>query len=218
MKRLSKIIIVFSQLIAFLIITVIPVNAQNTTLYFSPSSTSVELNQSFAITIMINTGGDAVNGVTADFTYPSERLEVVSIDSSTSDFSIQAEEDYSSAGTVYISRAISGGDSLTGTGVVAIVNFRATTAGTSTLAFTDDAIVTSASEDPTNVLGSTETATITSGSGTLPVAGLFDKPVLLFGIAIALLLISIGFVGILQYLKDRKHKLNNSIQNHAENT
>lgn len=174
MKKLSvkfNILLIFIAL--FLTLSVEPVNAQSASLYFSPSTRSVGLNQSFSISIMINTGGVAVNGVTADFTYPAARLEVVSIDSSSSEFSIQAEEDYTSAGTVYISRAISGGNSFTGTGVVAVVNFRSTTSGTSTLSFTNDAIITSASENPTNVLGTTQTATITAGS--IPATGLLDE-------------------------------------------
>lgn len=203
-----KLNILLIFIVSFLTLTVKPVNAQNASLYFSPSTRSVGINQSFSISIMVNTGSVAVNGVTADFTYPAARLEVVSIDSSSSEFSIQAEEDYSSAGTVYISRAVSGGNSFTGIGVVAIVNFRATTSGTSTLTFTDDTIVTSASENPINVLGTTQTATITAGS--IPATGLldefsFDSMVGIFIILIGLLFLA-TFAYIQQAINERNSK------------
>ncbi len=215
MKKLFSILITILLLI--LTYGILPKNiyAANPTLYFSPSSTTVSLNQTFAVSVMVNTNSNEVMGVTADFTYPTDKLELLSIDSSTSEFSIEAEQDYSS-GTVYISRAVSGGSSYNGTGVVTVVNFKATASGTSTLTFTDDAVVTDASDEPTNILGTTQTATITCGS--VPPTGIFDKPLLLAGIFLALALIAVGSMGIHQYIKDHKNKLNNSIQNNEESS
>lgn len=212
MKRLSicfKTLI--SALLAFSIYLALPkkIYAQNATLYFSPSSATVASGQTVTITVMVNTNGDDISGVTADFTYSSSLIEYVSTDSSNSDFSIEAEEDHVT-GTVYLSRAVSGGDSFNGIGEIAQVTFRGSSNGTATLSFTDDALVTSSGDDPTDVLGTTSDGSVTVGaSSSVPATGIFDKPVVIaIGIG-AILLICIGSVGVIQYAKDRKYKLHN---------
>ncbi len=212
MKKLSIYLKTFiSVLLTFSIYLALPksVYAQNATLYFSPSSTTVASGQTVTVTVMVNTNGDDISGVTADFTYSSSLIEYVSTDSSNSDFSIEAEEDHVT-GTVYLSRAVSGGDSFNGIGEIAQVTFRGSSNGTATLSFTDDALVTSSGDDPTDVLGTTSDGTITvGGSGSVPATGIFDKPVVIaIGIG-AILLICIGSIGVIQYAKDRKYKLNN---------
>ncbi|MBN2016384.1 hypothetical protein JW766_06175 [Candidatus Dojkabacteria bacterium] len=186
----------------FLLSLATDVWGQSASLYFSPSSQSVSLNQEFSVQVMINTSGVNVNGVTADFTFPTDRLQVVSIDDADSEFTQELESTFS-GGTVYISRGTPGGESFNGTGNVATVNFRATGSGTATLEFTSDATVTDTGAN--NVLGSTSSATIASGS--LPAAGVFDRPVTIIIGAFALILICIGVIAILQYKKEKNHQL-----------
>jgi hypothetical protein len=199
-KTIYKLSFMISLIFAFLLAPINNVKAADATLYFSPATYTASLNQTFSIKIYINTGGNNANAVTADFTYPSSRLQVTGITTTSSVFSSEAEESYSTPGTVNISRFVSGGGSYNGTGEVATINFRSTSSGTSTLAFTSDAAVTDT--DATNVLGTTTSATISTG--TVPATGVFDRPVLMFTIITSLLLISLGLIGILQYKKERK--------------
>jgi len=212
MKKLSfflKIVFIAFLTISIYLISPSTVYAQNATLYFSPSSATVSSGQTVTVTVMVNTGEDDISGVTADFTYSSSLIEYVSTDSTNSDFSIEAEEDHVT-GTVYLSRAVSGGDSFNGIGEIAQVTFRGSSNGTATLSFTDDALVTSSGDTPTDVLGTTTNGTITVGSSSgVPATGIFDKPVVIaIGIG-AILLICIGSIAVIQYAKDRKYKLNN---------
>lgn len=177
--------------------------AQNASLYFSPSTYTTGLNQTFSIAIIVDTNGLEVSGVTADFTYPSDILQVVSIDSTNSEFGIEAEQDYDST-NVYLSRATSGGTSFSGIGEVAVVNFQAISSETATLTFTDDALVTSSGENPQDVLGTTGQATITAGN--LPNTGLLDRSVTMLFYFLATALICIGSLGVLQYIKEREQK------------
>jgi hypothetical protein len=197
-KLLAKTIIVSTFVFSTLSIINSKVSAQSASLYFSPSSYSVATNQSVAVKIMVNSGGENINGVTADFTYPSQLLEVVSIDATDSIFSIEAEQTYDTT-TVYISRGTT--SSYSGTGEIATVNFRSISNGTATLSFTDDVLVTSA-DTSLDILGATNEGTITIGS--VPATGFFDKPALLFTILTSLLLAGIGSLGVLQYFKEKK--------------
>jgi hypothetical protein len=183
------------------------VYAQNASLSFSPASTTVIVSQTVTITVMVDSGGENISGVTADFTYPSNLLEFVSIDSANSEFSVEAEADHVT-GTVFLSRAVSGGNTFNGTGEVSRVTFRGLSNGTSTLTFTDDTLVTSSGED--DILGTRSTGTIiVNTTGTIPAAGIFNKPTVLVITSFAFILICIGTYGVIQYFKDRKNKLNN---------
>lgn len=202
-KKVITSLILSSLVGAVLLLLPSKVRAQSASLTFSPASQSVGINQTFSVAIMINTGGVAVNGVTADFTFPSARLEVVSIDSSSSVFNLTAEENHAS-GVVYISRAVSGGGSYNGSGEVVTVNFRSTATGSSTLAFTDDAAVTDAGTS-SDVLGTTGTGTVSAGS--LPATGLSDQKeamLIMLAMIVGVIVINLGLIGQIQHLNKNK--------------
>ncbi|MDD3647589.1 MAG: cohesin domain-containing protein [Candidatus Dojkabacteria bacterium] len=200
-KKFSVLIILLITF--FLIPRTTNAQAGDATLYFSPSTTAVSLNGTISIAVMINTGSHDINTVTADFTYPSSILQVVSIDTTGSEFEVQAESDYTS-GTVYISRGSTG--SFTGIGEVVTVNFRGISSGTATLSFTDDALALDT--DTVDQLGTTSDGTVTVSSSSLPNTGLYDKPLFFLGITIALLFITLGFAGVMQYKEDLELKGN----------
>ncbi|MBU0975181.1 MAG: cohesin domain-containing protein [Patescibacteria group bacterium] len=207
LQKITTLISAF--LISFVCLPNLGVKAQtaDASLYFSPVSTSVSLNGTVSVAIMVNTGGNSVNTVTADFTYPTDTLQIINIDSTNSEFSVEAEEDHTS-GTVYITRATSGGDSYSGIGEVTTINFRGIAAGTATLTFTGDAVVMDA-DTSHDILGTASNGTLTVSSSSLPNTGLYDKPLFFLVITIALLFITLGFAGVAQYKEDLKIKRHN---------
>src|SRR3989344_8896537 len=66
--------------------------AQNGSLYFSPSSGTVSAGQSFSIVVRVNTGGTAINAAEGSIVFDPAQLSVSSISKSGSIFTIWAEE------------------------------------------------------------------------------------------------------------------------------
>ena len=57
----------------------IPTLAQAATLYFSPSSGTYKLNQTFQVGIFVSSAGQAVNGYSGVISFPTDKIQVVSI-------------------------------------------------------------------------------------------------------------------------------------------
>ncbi len=211
MKKLLKaklaLITIFLSVFCF----IQPAKAQSSaSLSFSPSNKSVSAGETFNTTIMVNTGGASISGVTADFTYDSSILQVNEVVSSNSVLAGLAEEDYSTAGTVYISRYVPSGNSYSGSGEVATVSFTAKANGTATLAFTDDAVVTNTASSPQNILGTSGSGTVTVGGSSLPTAGIlgFENPVVLVAILAGTIFLVSGVLGVRLYFKERNENQN----------
>jgi hypothetical protein len=130
-------------------------------LYLSPAKSSVSAGQTFTVQVHANSGTQSVNAVQADLSYPADKLSFVSLDDSTSAFTIKAIGDGSTPGTVHIARGNT--TALTGDQLVATVTFTAKPAkGAATVSFLpSSALVTSDSH--ANI------ATTTSG-GTYSIA------------------------------------------------
>lgn len=104
------------------------------TIYLSPASQTLAGGGTLTLEVRENSGTTGVNAVQANFSYQTSLLTFVSIDTSTSAFTTQAEAS-GGAGQVKIARGITG--SLTGDQLIAKVTFKATTtSGTANLAFT----------------------------------------------------------------------------------
>ncbi len=208
MKKTFKTITIFLVCFLFFLLNVNVSNAQSASLYFSYSSLSVRLNQTFSIKVIINTGGTAVSSATAKFTYPADKLQFISIDGSNSVFDNQTGST-GGGGTVTISRYCdpAGCVSYNGTGELATVNFKAIGNGSAQLSIikNESAVMTYA-QSPNNILDSVGTSTIYIGS--LPSAGIFDKPKVVILTSIALILICLGIIGVLQYRKEKKFRTN----------
>lgn len=127
-------------------------------LYLSPSGGTI--GASTSIQIRLNAGGDAINGVSAYLTYPTDKLEAIGISYGGS-FSIAAEGGYG-GGFVNISRASFSG--VTGDVNVATVRFRAKTAGSATISFRGGSAAARAS-DSSNALGGSSGGTYTLAPG-----------------------------------------------------
>ena len=141
--------------------------AQSATLYFIPASGTYAPGQTFRATIMVNTQGQNVNAVAAYFTYPADKLDAVSVDTSGSVMTLFAEQTAANG-----SVSISGGKPTPGfSGVqkIAAVDFRvkAGASGQAVFAFTSGAAVLRDSDNQ-NILSlpSSQNATIQISQGT----------------------------------------------------
>lgn len=146
------------------------------TLYLFPGSGSIGIGGVTYVQIRLSAGGDSVNGVSAYLSYPSDKIEVVSM-SYGGAFGIAAEGSYGGGG-VRISRGnISGvgGDVNVGT-----MGIRGKTTGSATISFTGGSAAPRASDSSDSLSGSSGgTYTVVqgtvqpktpSGSGTQPKA------------------------------------------------
>lgn len=203
MKKILVTIIVLSIVALSVVQSQVHAQSGSATLAFSPSTYAASLNQEFDIRVIVDTNGESINAITANFSYPSDLLEVVEIDLSNSVLPMELEKD-SNDSTVLITVGNSGGASgYSGTGEVGTVTFRPTTSGTATLSFTENSLITSA-DTSSDVLGTTGEATISVGSGSLPAAGLFDKPSMMIALIGAVLFVTAGSLGIRAYFIEQK--------------
>lgn len=146
----ATLLFTFTSLIA----TASPVFAASASLSLSPASTSAIVGSSFNVGIYVNTGGNAVNAVQANLTYPANQLDFVSISSSAA-FGVDAQST-GGGGSVTIARgAIS---PVSGNQLVATVRFKAkVSTGTATISFRSGSGVAS---NGTPILGATTGATV----------------------------------------------------------
>jgi hypothetical protein len=103
------------------------------TIYLNPATQTIGSNGTVTLDVRENSGTTAVNAVQANFTYPTAQLTFVSIDTTTSAFSVQAENS-GTAGQVKIGRGTT--TPVSGDQLIARITFQAnTTGGAATLAF-----------------------------------------------------------------------------------
>jgi len=140
--------------------------------------------------IYINTSGYDVNGVTADFTYSSDILEVTDINITDSIFDNFIENDYSQDGIVYLSCYTL--DGYTGEGIIAQITFKAIGSGSATLTFTSDAVVLE-SVTSTDILEDPESQiyTVSEDLITLPETGTESEVLAISGIVLFIALVMI---------------------------
>jgi hypothetical protein len=145
---------------AFLHLIFVP-SASASTLHLSPGSANIPQGSIASVSIVLNTEGESINGVSAYLSYPADKLEVVWISYGGS-FPIAAEGTYG-GGAIEISRgSISG---VTGNMNLATIGFKGKAQGKATVYFTNEsgAAKTSDSTDSFNLERSTGgTITITA--------------------------------------------------------
>lgn len=126
-------------------------------LYLAPASASVVKGSNVTYTIKLDTGGSTVNAVQANLSYPTANFSAVTIDTSTSAFSIEASNT-ASGGSIVLARG-----ALTAvSGIVDVAKITLTTsaAGSPAVSWaTGSAVVDST--DNSNILGTSTGATTT---------------------------------------------------------
>lgn len=156
MKRRIKSIVLGLILALPFVSPALPVYADTATLYLSPGSGSVSKGSTITVNVRENSGGSKVNGAQANLSYPSDKLDFVSI-SSSSAFSVVAENS-GGGGSVRIGRGAL--PSVSGDQLIASVKFRAKVdSGSATVSFADGSQVTADDGNGTNIVGPKNGAT-----------------------------------------------------------
>jgi hypothetical protein len=81
-----------SYSLLFLFFLVFPVNAWSASLYFSPSSFSNKVGDTFTVNLNVNTSDQFMNAASGVVSFPSDKLEVVSLTKGGSIFSLWVQE------------------------------------------------------------------------------------------------------------------------------
>lgn len=134
--------------------------AGTATLTLTPASQSLTLGSNLTVTITENST-DSVNAVQADLTYDSTRLQFSSIDTTTSDFDLIAQN---TGGNGKVNIAVGSTTSKTGSRIVAKVTFVTKATGAAAITFDSSCLIikNDGVNPPSNVLG-----TSTGGSYTI---------------------------------------------------
>lgn len=129
----------------------------------APAASTVQPGAEIDVPIRIDTGGQHVTVVTANFTYPPDRFSFLSFDDSGSAFPLSAAAGAAN-GLVKISRSVPGTTGVSGDLLVTTAKFRAgPSTGTAALCFSDTDRVLRTS-DGADVLGAKTATTYTVGS------------------------------------------------------
>jgi chitodextrinase len=133
--------------------------AVNGVLSLSPSTSNVALGSNFTVTINADSTTTPVNAVETDLTFPTDKLQFVSVDTTTSAYGVAAVATGDNTnGTVTIGRGASGGTTLTGVQQVAKVTFKALAPGSAVVSFANSsALVESATN--TDIVGTKNNGT-----------------------------------------------------------
>lgn len=142
-----------------------PAAAQPTgaSLQISPNTGVFEVGSLVDISFVIDTGGQAVNAVNAEVTFPADKLQVVNPAASTSFISIwvTAPTYSNTAGTIRFQGGLPNPGIKTSAGVISTVTFRVKSSGQATIKYAPTSQVLRNDGQGTNILSSTGTATIT---------------------------------------------------------
>jgi hypothetical protein len=139
----------------------------------SAPSTSLTTGQTVTLEVRENSGTAPVNAVQANVTYPADKVELDSIDSSASAFDIKADE-RNVGSTVFVARGKSGAV-LTGNQSVTKLKFKATAAGTAKISFADGTTIVR-SDDNTALPVTMGSLTLTLKSPATPTPTPTPKP------------------------------------------
>lgn len=132
--------IIIAALVSFGLLLVLLINAAaaNPSIYLNPDSTLVDPGAEFSVDVLVDTQGRPVSYVKAAYSYPSNLLDLVSIDYTNTQFPLDLQST-SSDGSIVISRGPNLGTApVSGNGLLlAKLNFRAkdTASGTAGITF-----------------------------------------------------------------------------------
>lgn len=138
-------------------------------MYLSPGSKTAASGSTFSLGIRANMGGDLVNAVEANLSYPSDKLDFVGISAGGSAFPIDASSG-GGGGGVRVSRGVIG-QGVSGDKLIATVSFRvkAGASGTATIGLSgslvrgaDQANISSDGAGATITIGGTQTSSNTT--------------------------------------------------------
>jgi hypothetical protein len=155
----SKLILHFTLSFCVLIfafcILVPKVNAQRASLYFSPSSGTYTVGNTFLVQVKVNSGGVAINAADGTIIFDPDKLEVVRISKEDSIFTLWVQEPTfsNSLGTINFAGGKPSPGFIGAAGIIFNIYFRAKTSGTTNLTFASGSVLADDGKG-TNILGS----------------------------------------------------------------
>jgi len=158
-KNSKRIILHFTLLFCVLIfafcILVPKVNAQRASLYFSPSSGTYTVGNTFLVQVKVNSGGVAINAADGTIIFDPDKLEVVRISKEDSIFTLWVQEPIfsNSLGTINFAGGKPSPGFIGAAGTIINIYFRAKTSGTTNLTFASGSVLADDGKG-TNILGS----------------------------------------------------------------
>ncbi|MFN3301694.1 MAG: hypothetical protein ACK413_01525 [Patescibacteria group bacterium] len=140
MNYLRKIMILVGPIIVFLFFISV---AQAATLYFSPSSGSYNVDQTFSVSIYVSSPDQAINAVSGTVVFSNDKLEVTSLSKSGSIFSLWVQEpSFSNSSGIINFEGIVLNPGFTGSGGKIInINFKAKAIGIASLNFSSASVL-----------------------------------------------------------------------------
>jgi hypothetical protein len=143
----SKLILHFTLSFCILIfafcILVPKVNAQRASLYFSPSSGTYTVGNTFLVQVKVNSGGVAINAADGTIIFDPDKLEVVRISKEDSIFTLWVQEPTfsNSLGTINFAGGKPSPGFIGAAGTIINIYFRAKTSGTTNLTFASGSVL-----------------------------------------------------------------------------
>ncbi len=155
--------VIFAGLGTYLVLNSFAATAPS--VYLTPASQTVPGSAEFTVEVRENSGTNTVNAIQANLTYPSSLLDVVSIDTSTAAFKVEAEKTFANGN---IKLGLGDGDAPgSGDQLVAVIRFASkTTAGVASVNFASGTALIDSTTN-TDLLGSLNSTTAPGGSYTI---------------------------------------------------
>jgi len=136
--------------IGFLI--VLPFKVKAASLYFSPSSGSYNIGQSFSVAVYVSTSNQVMNAASGVVSFPPDKLEVVSLSKNESIFNIWIQEpSFSNTNGTINFEGIVLNPGFASTGKIITINFKVKGKGTALLTFSSGAVLANDGQG-TNIL------------------------------------------------------------------
>jgi len=136
--------------------------AGSASLFFSPANGNFQVDSTFEVSVMLNSGGSSVNAIEAFISFPADKLQVVNPTVSKSFISIWiAAPSYSNTeGKISFQGGIPTPGITTSAGVISTIQFRVKATGAATLKFNDNSRVLANDGGGTNILSSRSQASL----------------------------------------------------------
>jgi len=128
---------IYKIALIFLFLGMLPAAADAAILYFSPSSGSYNIGQTFTVSVYVSSAEQTMNAASGVISFPPDKLEVNSLSKTGSIFNLWVQEPLfvNLAGTVQFEGIVLNPGFIGSSGKIISVNFKVKSAGTATLFF-----------------------------------------------------------------------------------
>ena len=182
MEKMQKINFIASLVFAAVIFAALPAVASAANVYFSPSSGSYAVGSTHSLAVYVSSADQAINAASGVISFPSDKLEVVSLSKTGSIFSLWVQEPSfsNSAGTVNFEGIVLNPGFTGSSGKAITITFRAKAAGNVSLTFSSGSVLANDGQG-TNILSSLGNAQFSLGGAAVPGAPEAETPPTVIG-------------------------------------